>query len=111
MQGTMDNFQRWDEENEVWSAYVDNFAIALNSAAIGDSGTFSGTTQATPSAGFNASGAGVYKGSFYGPRADADELEIAGSWTVGSGGNNDGSKDIYGSFGAKQRPAATPANN
>ena len=111
LQGTMNNFQRWNEENEVWAAYVDNFTVALNSAAIGESGTFSGTTQATPSAGFNASGAGVYKGSFYGPRADADELEIAGSWTVGSGFENDGDKDIYGSFGAKQRPAAIPTSN
>ena len=111
MQGTMDNFQRWNEENEVWSAYVGNFAVALNGAAIGESGTFSGTTQATPSTGFSGSGAGVYKGSFYGPRADADELEIAGSWNVGSSSSDINGKDIYGSFGAKQRTASTPASN
>ena len=42
LQVTMNNFQRWNEESEVWTAYVDNFTVALNGAAIGDSGTFSG---------------------------------------------------------------------
>ena len=106
LQGTMNNFQQWNEENEAWTAYVDNFTVALSSAAIGESGTFNGTTQATPSTGFNGSGAGVYKGSFYGPRADANELEIAGSWNVGSSSSDSRNKDIYGSFGAKQRPAS-----
>ena len=111
LQVTMNNFQRWNEENEVWTTYAYNFAVALNSAAIGDSGTFSGTTQATPSAGFNAGGAGVYKGSFYEPRADADELEIAESWTVGSSGALEIFKNLYGGFGAKRRTTATPASN
>ena len=115
LQGTMNNFQRWNEENKIWTAYVDNFTVALNSAAIGESGTFSGATRATPAAGFNsvtAPGVGVYKGSFYGPRAEADELEIAGSWTVGTTlGPLDNLKTILGSFGAKQRPAATPTSN
>lgn len=110
MQGTMNNFQQWNEENEVWTAYVDNFAVALSGAFIGDGGTFSGTTQATPATGFNAGGAGVYKGSFYGPRADEDELEIAGSWAVGSGGAVIALRKICFSFGTKQRPAAAPAN-
>ena len=115
LQGTMNNFQQWNEENKIWTAYVDNFTVALNSAAIGESGTFSGATGATPAAGFNsvtAPGVGVYKGSFYGPRAEADELEIAGSWTVGTTlGPLDNLKTILGSFGAKQRPAATPTSN
>ena len=115
LQGTMSNFQQWNEENKVWTAYVDNFTVALNSAAIGESGTFSGATRATPAAGFNsatAPGVGVYKGSFYGPRADSNELEIAGSWTVGTTlGPVDYLKTILGSFGAKQRPAATPTSN
>ena len=106
LQGTMNNFQQWNEESEIWTTYVENFAISLSSAAIGDSGTFRGTTQATPSTGFNASGAGVYKGGFYGPRADVNELEIAGSWTVGSG-RDSGNRDLYGSFGAKQDVAGS----
>ena len=112
LEGTMNNFQRWNEENKVWTTYVDNFTVALNSSAIGESGAFSGSTQATPSRiddiafRLNAGGVGVYKGSFYGPRADSDELEIAGSWTVGSNSliAFDNRKGIYGSFGAKQRP-------
>ena len=119
LEGTMNNFQQWNEENKVWTAYVDNFTVALNSSAIGESGAFSGTTQAMPSRiddiafRLNGGGVGVYKGSFYGPRADADELEIAGSWTVGSNPLIvfDNRKGIYGSFGAKQRPVATPTGN
>ena len=117
LEGTMSNFQQWHRENKYWTAYLDDFTVALNSAAIGESGAFSGTTQATPSRiddiafRLNAGGAGVYKGSFYGSRADAEELEVAGSWTIGSGGNFDGRKDIYGSFGAKQKPPETPASD
>ena len=111
LEGTMNNFQQWNEENKVWTAYVDNFTVTLNNASINESGVFSGRTQARPDSGFNGIGTGIYKGSFYGPRADADELEIAGSWTVGSEGGFDYLKTIFGSFGAKQRPEATPTSN
>ena len=119
--GTMNNFQQWNEENKYWTAYVDNFTVRLDRATIGENGAFSGTTQATPSTGFNprtpgaVAGAGNYKGNFYGPRTDAKDLEIAGSWTVGTRvgtlGNSASLKSIYGSFGAKQRPPATPASD
>ena len=123
VEGTLNNFQQWNGENKYWTAYdVNNFTVALNSAAIGESGAFRGTTQATPSTGLNtrvtpsqAAGAGEYKGNFYGPRADAKDLEIAGSWTVGTAagslGNSASLKTILGSFGAKQKPPATPASD
>ena len=113
----MNNLQQWNEENKIWTAYVDNFTVALNNTSIGESGAFSGTTQATPSTGFNslglsAEGAGFYKGSFYGPRDDVSDLEIAGSWAVGTRSPvTDDRKTIVGSFGAKQRPISTPASN
>ena len=111
--GTMNNFQRWDEENSYWTAYTENFAVALSSstnrATIEPNGTFSGTTSATPTTGLDDSGAGVYKGSFYGPRANKNDLEVAGSWTIGSGSaDNSSLRDLYGSFGAKQNVASTP---
>ena len=119
LSGTMDKFQQWNEENKVWTAYVDNFKVVLNPTSadnFSESGSFSGTTTATPTTvtgtTFNlGGGTGVYKGSFYGPRADVKDLEIAGSWTVGSGDADDDEQDIYGSFGAKQRPAATPGSS
>ena len=113
LEGTMDNFQKWHEENNYWIAYdVANFSIALNNAAIGLDGTFSGTTRATPNTGLGNSGNGGYKGNFYGPRADRTDLEVAGSWSVGTGGSpSQNIKVIFGGFGAKQRPAATPASN
>ena len=122
VQGTMNNFQQWNGENKYWTAYVDNFTVALARATIGEDGTFEGTTQATPSAGINPRilgterGSGEYKGSFYGPRADAQDLEIAGSWIVGTTRLTSGvqmpttNKIISGSFGAKQRPPETPAS-
>ena len=122
VEGTINNFQQWNGENKYWTAYMDNFTVRLNRATIGESGAFSGTTQATPSTGFNTratpsqpAGAGEYKGNFYGPRADAKDLEIAGSWTVGtragSLGNSQDLKTILGSFGAKQKPPETPASD
>ena len=104
LQGTMNNFQMWNSEQNYWADYTDNFAVALNSAAISDDGTFDGTTAATPVTGLDGSGLGVYKGSFYGPRAEKNDLEIAGSWTIGSDNNYCLCKDLYGSFGAKQKP-------
>ncbi len=111
LEGTINNFQRWSDENNYWTAYADSFSVALESAEIGESGTFSGETRATPAAGLNNNGEGFYRGSFYGPRADRNDLEVAGSWTVGPhGGLNDANKNLYGSFGAKQRPSATQAS-
>ena len=115
LEGTMNNFQRWNDEGNYWAAYADNFKITLNSANISENGTFNGTLQAAPATGtgaaFDDSGAGVFKGSFYGPRSNPNNLEIAGSWSVGEGDDTATNKDWYGSFGAKQRPAATPASN
>ena len=124
VEGTINNFQQWNEENKYWTAYdLNNFTVALNRAVITSSGTFVGTTQATPSTDFNpvpggvggVAGAGNYKGSFYGPRADAKDLEIAGSWTVGTRqgtlGVSADRKTILGSFGAKQNPPATPESD
>ena len=124
VEGTVNNFQQWNGENKYWTTYdVNNFSVALNSAAIGADGAFEGTTQATPRAGINPvingsdSGSGSYKGSFYGPRADAKDLEIAGSWIVGTTELTNGvsfsrdKKVISGSFGAKQKPPATPASD
>ena len=103
LEGTMNNFQQWNEGNRYWAAYADNFAVALNSADIGENGAFSGTAQATPSTDLGNSGAGVFKGNFYGPRADADDLEVAGSWSIGASDQINIYRDLYGSFGAKQR--------
>lgn len=106
LEGTMDNFQQWNTENKYWAAYTDNFRVTLNSVAIDESGTFSGIVGATPATGLGSSGAGVYKGSFYGPRADANDLEVAGSWSIGAADLFHANKDLYGSFGAKQKPSS-----
>ena len=124
LQGTMRNFQRWDEEGGYWTAYADRLAVTVNSTAISADGTFSGRVAAAPSGEWSSNGQGLLKGSFYGPRADSDDLEIAGSYTVGQGfapGNPDqtnfphlgsqGRKGVFGSFAAKQRPAAVPPIN
>ena len=125
VQGTINNFQQWNGENKYWTAYdVNNFSVALRglnnsaSATIGENGAFSGWTQASPTTGLNPQpgaqkGGGFYNGSFYGPRADAKDLEIAASWTVGTRGTlwNSNLRTIYGSFGAKQRPPETPASD
>ena len=52
-------------------------------------------------------GEGIFKGNFYGPRADSSDLEVAGSWGVGgeTGPTDLNSYRIVGSFGAKQRTA------
>ena len=124
LQGTMRNFQRWDEEGGYWTAYADRLAVTVNSTAISADGTFSGRVAATPSNEWSSNGQGLLKGSFYGPRNDSNDLEIAGSYTVGQGfapGNPDrtnfphlgsqGRKGVFGSFAAKQRPAAVPPIN
>ena len=109
LQGTLDNFQEWSDEHEYWTAYTANFSVALGSTNIGADGAFEGTATPTPSSGFNSSGTGAYKGNFYGPRADGRDLEAAGSWIIGvaeSGTLFTSSKNIFGSFGAKQAPGA-----
>ena len=125
LEGTMSNFQRWVDEGKYWADYAGGLSVALNSVAINDDGTFVGSTQATPTSRLNLSGAGLFRGSFYGPRTDRSDLEIAGSWTVGTSfgpgySNGDLSnngylyasrKTLYGSFAAKQRPDAAPASN
>ena len=118
LEGTMSNFQRWNDEGGYWTDYSNRLAITVNSTAISADGTFSGRVQAAPSTEWGASGQGLLKGSFYGPRADSSDLEIAGSYTVGHsfapccgtnlGGQGNG---VLGSFGAKQRPAAVPTSN
>ena len=125
LRGTMRNFQRWDEEGGYWTAYADRLAVTVNSTAISADGTFSGRVAAAPSGEWSSNGQGLLKGSFYGPRADSDDLEIAGSYTVGqsfvpnavaqgAGFTNlgaQGRKGVFGSFAAKQRPDAIPPSN
>ena len=125
VEGTINNFQQWNEENKYWIDYEeDDFKVALDRATIGEDGAFKANALATGATvadnfnptGFNPTpGAGEYKGSFYGPRADANDLEIAGSWTVGTRTGTqldpETKKFIFGSFGAKQRPPETPASD
>ena len=49
-------------------------------------------------------GTGIFKGNFYGPRADISDLEVAGGWSVGreTAAANADRYQIVGSFGAKQ---------
>ena len=113
LEGTMTNFQRWSEETGYWTAYIDDgFTVTLNNADISADGTFNGTTALAPAevrSSFATNGAGRYKGNVYGPRTDSSDLEIAGSWHAGFG-NSYTLATITGSFGAKQRPPAAPAN-
>ena len=124
LQGTMRNFQRWNEEGGYWTAYADRLAVTVNSTAISADGTFSGRVAATPSNEWSSNGQGLLKGSFYGPRNDSNDLEIAGSYTVGQSfapSNPDQTnfphlgaqarKGVFGSFAAKQRPDAIPPSN
>ena len=86
--GTLDGFEEWAGTN--WKPYsVASFSVRLDNGTantgttIMPDGSYTGTATAKrrspPSA---ASGVGVFKGNFYGPRTDAD-LETAGSWDVG----------------------------
>ena len=115
LEGTMNNFQSWNNETSSWTAYTAGFTITLRPANIGADGMFNGIVQANPETGFGyveeeiegevfRYANGVYKGSFYGPRADKNDLEIAGSWSVGEGDATATNKDLRGSFGAKQDP-------
>ena len=120
----MENFEEWT--GSAWKGLVSDFSVDLRSAAITAAGTFSGAAVASSAAksenfpalvpvghrNFHLSGGlnsgGEFKGSFYGPRDDSADLEVAGSWSVGTGPGNAIKWEIYGSFGAKQKPAATP---
>ena len=106
--GNLNNFKEWTGTG--WKVYGTNFNVRLVEADITYAGTFTGTATAT--GGVNLSGAGVFKGAFYGPRDDRADLEVAGSWSTGheDTGNNSG-YDMMGSFGAKQRPAPVLADS
>ena len=61
------------------------------------------------SGGLNGTG-GSYKGSFYGPRDDSTDLEVAGSWYISRSVFGFARWGVFGSFAAKQKPAATPGS-
>ena len=61
------------------------------------------------SGGLNGTG-GNYKGSFYGPRDDSTDLEVAGSWYISRTNFGFARWGVFGSFAAKQKPAATPGS-
>ena len=105
--GNLNNFNEWTGAG--WKVYGTNFNVSLASAEISDAGVFSGSTTAT--GGVSLSGAGAFKGSFYGPRDDSADLEVAGSWTAGTGPLNTNFWHMVGSFGAKQRPAPALADS
>ena len=124
LSGKLDNFEQW--KDEIWQEYRSGFEVALNDGEstpgpvdIATDGTFNGVTSATVlnagtrEAPTDISGeVGYFEGSFYGPRADKDDLEAAGSWNVGFPGTpNPPEWRIFGSFGAKQLPQAAPAGN
>ena len=107
--GTLNNFKEWTAAG--WRVYGTNFNVSLTSGVIMTSGEFTGTATAT--GGVNlSSGAGAFKGAFYGPRDDSADLEVAGSWSTGHGEYlNPGGYDMMGSFGAKQRSAPALADS
>ena len=79
-----------------------------------DDGTFEGVAKAYGPSGaslanvLNNAGGGAFKGNFYGPRENPDELEVAGSWHLGLVTEFDHRKwVITGSFGAKQAAASS----
>ena len=72
--------------------------------------SFSGSgDQYHQSGGLNGTG-GNYKGSFYGPRDDSADLEVAGSWYIAKQNEGFRTWGVFGSFAAKQKPAATPGS-
>ena len=120
IKGTLNNFEEWTAAG--WKVYGTDFKVELTSGVITTSGDFSGTAtasstdnvlgtaqQSIPSIMLSTpSTTGSFKGAFYGPRDDSADLEVAGTWTTGQNNFNAGNFDVVGSFGAKQRPAATP---
>lgn len=123
LSGTLDNFEQW--KDEIWQEYRSGFEVALNDGEstpapvdIATDGTFEGDTSATVLSGGTRAAptdingeTGSFEGSFYGPRADKDDLEAAGSWNVGFGEFGAAQWRIFGSFGAKQLLQAVPAGN
>ena len=133
--GNLANFEEWTGSR--WRPLTSGFGVTLEPADISSDGTFSGAAMPTgdtirnrgssapedfPSRippgniAFAASGGivdtylsnrfiGVFNGSFYGPRDDSADLEVAGSWQLV--GSRYQQWEVYGSFGAKQRPAAS----
>ena len=133
--GNLANFEEWAGYR--WRPLTSGFGVNLQPADISNDGTFSGTAVPTgdtirnrgssapedfPSrlppghSSFATSGGivahrsgfpytGVFNGSFYGPRDDSADLEVAGSWQLVGGTYQQW--EVYGSFGAKQRPAAS----
>lgn len=111
VRGTLNGFEEWGGTN--WKTYT--LSVRLDSGTAGTGadikpdGSYTGVATATPNTGLGSSGVGVFKGNFYGPRTDAD-LETAGSWDVGPGSarlDASATKIIVGSFGAKQKAAAS----
>ena len=119
MFGTLNGFQEWGGTN--WKDYFigttanpnnrARLTVTFGSADIMPDGSYTGVATGAPAAGTNGlgnSGAGRFEGKCYGPRTDAD-LETAGSWHVGAGTGRVGAtpRIIVGSFGAKQKAAAS----
>ena len=118
--GTLSNFEEWT--GTYWQTYQPNtdpnnggaFSVRLDNGtvnrtiAIGPNGSYSGTATSInaghPTTGVNQDDPviGAFKGNFYGPRANADDLETAGTWNLGPGTNT--TPTIIGSFGAKKPP-------
>ena len=104
--GTLNNFKEWAGAG--WKDYGTNFNVRLTSNAFSNAGVFSGSATAT--GGVALGSGGGFKGSFYGPRDKSADLEVAGSWNVGTDTLNTNNWHMVGSFGAKQRPTATPGS-
>ena len=113
--GTLDGFEEWAGTN--WKPYsVASFSVRLDNGTantgttISADGSYTGVATANPVTGLGSAGVGVFKGNFYGPRTDDADLETAGSWDVGPGSarvDTSATKIIVGSFGAKQKAAAS----
>ena len=113
--GTLSQFEEWT--GAFWRTYQPNtetrgvFSVRLDDGTVDSNivinpdGSYSGTATAI-NAGDNDGNdidvAGTFKGNFYGPRANADDLETAGTWNLGPGTNT--TPTIIGSFGAKKPP-------
>ena len=109
IRGTLNNFEQWIDG--AWTDF--SMTVELPSTTVDDDGTFDSDSGADPTVyAITATGRtdlntqrGNFKGAFYGPRSDSDDLEVAGSWTIGIGGSgsyNAGQWSIMGSFGARQ---------
>ena len=128
--GNLANFEEWTGSR--WRPLTSGFGVTLQPTVISNYGTFSGAAVPTgdtirnrgnsapedfpartsfSTAGGIVSAApafpfiGVFNGSFYGPRDDSADLEVAGSWQLV--GSRYQQWEVYGSFGAKQRPVAS----